>query len=466
MIIGTRYIPIKGNMELFNSNAEHIDFNTPRGQEFKRMYAQGLYIITEEISVRLRIVDESLGTFNQPNQSIETSIFKEVAQVYKPIDKNIKENTVVHQYKKLITVEDFSVNHYKLIKFIHIDNFNFQESSLIVQIFKYLNIDYLISFINFSSDYTPVSSKELCLYNLYMDAIIAPIFSNYQKCYLLNKILNTYTDLKSFINEYLIYNDINISYKMFMNILKFIAYNKYNFDNPFSAYEEIITYMKVATNQETLFNKLKTGAIQTRSSKPVNSVHQDEWLTSLTIAFNYLGEVAETSLVADAVDLALQLNKKVNFSWSENKFREINIQWSRELMRKDIEKRNPQDIYKNKELIKDAKLLSSERDVFEEGMIMHHCVYTNYWKLIESGKYVALHLNSTVNSLGITLGVWVRYDYNNQDNIISKLVFDQAFYAYDKMLSTEDYQMCKDYLIDNEDNLIKILTDSFTNKSK
>lgn len=462
MIIGTRYIPIEGNMELFNSNAEHIDLNTPRGQEFKRMYDQGLYIITEEISVRLRIEDESLDTFNQ---NIETSIFKEVAKVYKPIDKNIKENTVVHRYRKLITIEDFSVNHYKLIKFINIDSFDRQEPLLITQLFKYLNIDYLISFISFSSDHTPVSSKELCLYNLYINSIITPIFSNYQRCYLLNKILNTYTDLKSFIKEYLIYNDINISYKMFMNILKFIAHNDSNFISSSNAYDEIITYMKVATNQETLFNKLKTGAIQTRSSKPVNSINQDKyrWLTSI---FNCLEKPVEKSLVADAVDLALQLNKKVNFSWSENKFRDINVQWSRELMRKDIEKRNPQDIYKNKELIKDAKLLSSERDVFEEGMIMHHCVYTNYWRLIESGKYVALHLNSTVNSLGITLGVWVRYDSNNQDNIISKLVFDQAFYAYDKVLSTEDNQMCKDYLIDNEDTLIKILTDSFTKKSK
>ena len=462
MIIGTRYIPIEGNMELFNSNAEHIDFNTPRGQEFKRMRAQGLYIITEEVSVRLRIVDESLDTFNQ---NIETSIFKEVAKVYKPIDKNIKENTVVHQYRKLITIEDFSVNHYKLIKFINIDNFDFQEYVLIAQLFKYLNIDYLISFINFSSDYTPVSYEELCLYNLYINSIITPIFSNYQRCYLLNKILNTYTDLKSFIKEYLIYNDINISYKMFMNILKFIAHNDSNFISSSNAYDEIITYMKVATNQETLFNKLKTGAIQTRSSKPVNSINQDKyrWLTSI---FNCLEKPVEKSLVADAVDLALQLNKKVNFSWSRNKFRDINVQWSRELMRKDIEKRNPQDIYKNKELIKDAKLLSSERDVFEEGMIMHHCVYTNYWGLIKSGKYIALHLNSTVNSLGITLGVWVRYDSNNQDNIISKLVFDQAFYAYDKTLSTEDNQMCKDYLIDNEDNLIKILTDSFIANNK
>ena len=463
MIIGTRYIPIKGNMELFNSNAEHVDLNTPRGQEFKQMFDQGLYIITQEISTRLRITNEALNTFNQ---NFETSIFKEVAQEYKPIDKNIKENTVVHRYKKLITFEDFSVNHYKLIKFINIDDFDCKESFLITQLFKYLNIDYLISFINFSSNNTPVSSKELCLYNLYMYAIIIPIFSNYRKCYLLNKVLNTYTDLKSFINEYLIYNDINISYKMFMNILKFIAYNKDNFVNPSNAYDEIINYMKVATNQEVLFNKLKTGVIQTRSSKPVNSVHQYEWLTRLTSVFNHIGEVVEKSLVADAVDLALQLNKKVNFSWSRNKFRDINVQWSRELMRKDIEKRNPKDIYKNKELIKDAKLLSSERDVFEEGMIMHHCVYTNYWRLIESGKYVALHLNSTVNSLGITLGVQVMYDYNNKDNIISKLVFDQAFYAYDKILSTEDSQMCKDYLIDNEDNLIKILTDSFTKKSK
>ena len=463
MIIGTRYIPIKGNMELFNSNAEHVDLKTPRGQEFKQMFDQGLYIITQKISVRLRVVDEALNTFNQ---NFETSIFREVAEEYKPIDKNIKENTVVHRYRKLITVEDFSVNHYKLIKFINIDSFDRQEPLLIAQLFKYLNIDYLISFINFSSNYTPVSSEELCLYNLYIDSIISPIFSNYQKCYLLNRVLNTYTDLKSFIKEYLIYNDINISYKMFMNILKFIAYNNDNFDNLYIAYDEIITYMKVATNQEVLFNKLKTGAIQTRSSKPVNSVHQDGWLTSLTRAFNYLGEVAETSLVADAVDLALQLNKKVNFNWSRNKFRDINVQWSRELMRKDIEKRNPQDIYKNKELIKDAKLLSSERDVFEEGMIMHHCVYTNYWRLIESGKYIALHLNSTVNSLGITLGVQVMYDYNNKDNIISKLVFDQAFYAYDKVLSTEDSQMCKDYLIDNEENLIKILTDSFTKKGK
>ena len=462
MIIGTRYIPIKGNMELFNSNAEHVDLNTLRGQEFNQMFNQGLYIITQKISVRLRVVDEALNTFNQ---NFETSIFKEVAEEYKPIDKNIKENTVVHQYKKLITFEDFSVNHYKLIKFINIEDFDCQKSFLIAQLFKYLNIDYLISFINFSSDNTPVSSEELCLYNLYMDAIIIPIFSNYRKCYLLNKILNTYTDLKSFIKEYLIYNDINISYKMFMNILKFIAYNKDNFVDPLSVYNEIITYMKVATNQEVLFNKLKTGAIQTRSSKPINSLHQDKygWLTSI---FNCLEKPVEKSLVADAVDLALQLKKKVNFSWSSNKFQDINVQWSRELMREDIEKRNPKDIYKNKELIKGAKLLSSERDVFEEGMTMHHCVYTNYWRLIESGKYVALHLNSTTNPLGITLGVQVMYDYNNQDNIILRLVFDQAFYAYDKILSTEDYQMCEDYFIDNEDNLIKILTDSFTTKSK
>ena len=462
MIIGTRYIPIKGNMELFNSNAEHVDLNTPRGREFELMYNQGLYIITQEISVRLRVVDEALNTFNQ---NFETSIFKEVAQEYKPIDKNIKENTVVHQYKKLITFEDFSINHYKLIKFINIEDFDCQKSFLIAQLFKYLNIDYLISFINFSSDNTPVSSEELCLYNLYMDAIIIPIFSNYRKCYLLNKILNTYTDLKSFIKEYLIYNDINISYKMFMNILKFIAYNNGNFVDHLSVYNEIITYMKVATNQEVLFNKLKTGVIQTRSSKPVNSLNQDKygWLTSI---FNCLEKPVEKSLVADAVDLALQLKKKVNFSWSSNKFQDINVQWSRELMREDIEKRNPKDIYKNKELIKGAKLLSSERDVFEEGMTMHHCVYTNYWRLIESGKYVALHLNSTVNPSGITLGVQVMYDYNNKDNIISKLVFDQAFYAYDKILSTEDRQMCEDYLFDNEENLIKILTDSFTKKSK
>ena len=196
MIIGTRYIPIEGNMELFNSNADHVDLKTPRGQEFKRMYNQGLYIITKEISVRLRIVDESLGTFNQ---NLETSIFREVAEVYKPIDKNIKENTVVHRYRKLITVEDFSVNHYKLIKFINIDSFDRQEPLLITQLFKYLNIDYLISFISFSSDHTPVSSKELCLYNLYIDSIIAPIFSNYQKCSLLNRVLNTYTDLKSYL---------------------------------------------------------------------------------------------------------------------------------------------------------------------------------------------------------------------------------------------------------------------------
>ena len=155
MIIGTRYISIKGNMELFNANAEHVDLNTPRGEEFKQMYDQGLYNITEEISVRLKVVDESIGTFNQ---NLETSIFREVAEVYEPIDKNIKENTVVHRYGKLITVEDFSVNHYKLIKFINIGSFDRQEPSLIAKLFKYLNIDYLISFINFSSDNTPVSS--------------------------------------------------------------------------------------------------------------------------------------------------------------------------------------------------------------------------------------------------------------------------------------------------------------------
>ena len=54
------------------------------------------------------------------------------------------------------------------------------------------------------------------------------------------------------------------------------------------------------------------------------------------------------------------------------------------------------------------KLLSSEKEIFEEGTLMHHCVYTNYWSQVSNRMYfVFTYENGDVRA---TIGVNKHWD--------------------------------------------------------
>lgn len=111
---------------------------------------------------------------------------------------------------------------------------------------------------------------------------------------------------------------------------------------------------------------------------------------------------------------------------------------TRELMRKDLEKKKQVDIYGEcPQFDYPCKLLTSEREVFTEGMEMHHCVYTCYWNKIETRRYLAFSFNATER---FTLGLKLTED---------GWTYDQAYLKYDEQISEESKTLIEQFLSDS-----------------
>ena len=122
----------------------------------------------------------------------------------------------------------------------------------------------------------------------------------------------------------------------------------------------------------------------------------------------------------DMFKQALALNVKINPRWSLNRMKEEHTKMTREMMKKDLA----------------CKLLSTEREVFTEGMEMHHCVYTNYWHEIKEHKYLVFSFESVER---FTLGL--KLTDNGWE-------YDQAYSKYDKHVNEDSKALIEQFLAD------------------
>lgn len=108
----------------------------------------------------------------------------------------------------------------------------------------------------------------------------------------------------------------------------------------------------------------------------------------------------------DSIDQALILGRKINFRWSPKRMAEEHDKWTKDIM--NIEFQQMQDEIVewvnplNKFTPKGFELLNSKKRIFEEGTVMSHCVYTNYWGQIRNKQYLVYHI--TLNDEKATVG--------------------------------------------------------------
>ena len=129
-------------------------------------------------------------------------------------------------------------------------------------------------------------------------------------------------------------------------------------------------------------------------AKDVN--HFFEWMINVQTN-KYSGQSIISSqqeyLVFDMIQQALTLDKKIDFKWSEKRLTEEHNQWTKIIM--DIEGEHMEDAIVESILPYDKfnypgfKLLKTQKEVYFEGKLMKHCVYTNYWNSIKYGNYLA-----------------------------------------------------------------------------
>ena len=147
----------------------------------------------------------------------------------------------------------------------------------------------------------------------------------------------------------------------------------------------------------------------------------------------------------DMVKQALSLGRTINPKWSEKRMDEEHTNMTHLLMKKEIDHKEQIPIYKECPVFDyPCHILNTEKEVFEEGLDMHHCIYTNYWSRIKNKNYIGL---SFMEPERFTLGL-------KRTN--GKFEFDQAYLIYDKEIGQASIDMINKFL--NDDVVVEQIT--------
>ena len=94
----------------------------------------------------------------------------------------------------------------------------------------------------------------------------------------------------------------------------------------------------------------------------------------------------------DTIKQAQMLDRKIDFKWSEKRIKEVHAEWTREIM--DMEQENVEKIEYNyhNELPHNGcvELITDSKELYIEGRLMSHCVYTNYADQVRNKTYFVL----------------------------------------------------------------------------
>jgi len=144
----------------------------------------------------------------------------------------------------------------------------------------------------------------------------------------------------------------------------------------------------------------------------------------------------------DCVQQANTLGRKLDWNWSDKRFEEEHNKMTREIMALELSFVDDVKIeYEHLPTLPDSfELILSKRRCFEEGTLMKHCVYTNYWSNIAAKTYMAYHYDH--NGEPITIGIRLRRTAKpckpgDQFEYINSADIDQMYSRGNKLISKE-----------------------------
>jgi len=119
-------------------------------------------------------------------------------------------------------------------------------------------------------------------------------------------------------------------------------------------------------------------------------------------------DVYKNSLLhEDILDQAKILNRKINLKWSEKRLKAVHQKWTREIMAMELEFIEDVHYYSEEDIksfpeLENLSLICTKKDLFQEGTVMDHCVYSNYHSNVETKMYFVLHYKGNTES---TVGI-------------------------------------------------------------
>lgn len=158
-------------------------------------------------------------------------------------------------------------------------------------------------------------------------------------------------------------------------------------------------------------------------------------------------KIEHNNIVRDLREQYAILDKKIDFRWSEKRMHQEHENSTFELMKLQADNLSDDKIiWSEFNLPSNFEILDSQKRTFLEGSLMRHCVYTNYWYSIKTGRYLAFHVK--LNNENATLGVVLTQ---------GKMAFNQVYLYRNQPVSPEMRQLCLDFVESNKDIEVKII---------
>jgi hypothetical protein len=164
-----------------------------------------------------------------------------------------------------------------------------------------------------------------------------------------------------------------------------------------------------------------------------------EYSTNINHALEMINSMGHpNSGITDLYEQAAVLNRKVNPKWSDARKKEVHSQWTREIMEIEVKSIKPHNYdYPPIDLPEGFELIQNNYDLFEEGTVMKHCVYTNYEYKIRNKKYFAFRFEK--DGVKATLGVEADY-YENKPK------FNQMYGIGNSIIADEHIEYAKEFI--------------------
>lgn len=114
----------------------------------------------------------------------------------------------------------------------------------------------------------------------------------------------------------------------------------------------------------------------------------------------------ESDLMRDVIKQAKALDRKINPKWSKKRLNQLHIEWSREIMKEELK-------YLEEEVVEfeypiplppNVEHIVNRKRLFEEGNMMDHCAYTNYWERVKNKSYLIFHVEIEEDGGKFTVG--------------------------------------------------------------
>lgn len=214
--------------------------------------------------------------------------------------------------------------------------------------------------------------------------------------------------------------------------------------NPTDLLKHYIKYVRLNASPALLYKAIVKGLNRMNFLMfAYNAKNVDHMVQAYMKEYSWMGSV----LHRDVIEQCQVLETKINYNWSLKRLNEEHIQWTKLIMQEELRSVEDEEV-PNLEAIdvpKEFEVLNTKKRIFEEGMMMQHCIYTNYYPTILRNEYLAFHIKQKEEEA--TLGVYWGGD---------GLRFSQLYGRRNSSVSSSMRELCMNWLEENKEKYKKL----------